>query len=141
MLNPLPMPPSTQAEICWCMCLQIHLQTSPPTHKKSYTKFQDPRKTVHRSCFPYFVSQNIDVPSILQISSYLRPFKSSSIDVIFPASSLQYTTKLQMGQTMIDTYCHYQLLSMPVLLVNLDQNIGLKKNQFIGDICCFPGQI
>ena len=29
----------------------------------------------------------------------------------------------------------------PVLLVNLDQNIGLETNQIIGDIGCFPGQI
>ena len=28
-----------------------------------------------------------------------------------------------------------------VLLVNLDQNIGLETNQIIGDIGCFPGQI
>ena len=28
-----------------------------------------------------------------------------------------------------------------VLLVNLDQNIGLEKNQIIGDIGCFPREI
>ena len=27
------------------MCLQSHLQTSPPTPKKAYAKFQNPRKT------------------------------------------------------------------------------------------------
>ena len=31
--------------------------------------------------------------------------------------------------------------TLTVLLVNLDQNIGLEKDQIIGDIGCFPGQI
>ena len=37
-------PPSMWAEIFWCTCLQSCLQTSTPTHKKSYTKFQNPRE-------------------------------------------------------------------------------------------------
>ena len=31
------------------------------------------------------------------------------------------------------------VLGLSVLLVNLDQNIGLETNQIIGDIGCFPG--
>ena len=34
-------PPSTWAEICWHMCLQSHLQASPPTSQKSYPKFRN----------------------------------------------------------------------------------------------------
>ena len=41
-------------------------------------------------------------------------------------------------QTVGDTLCED---SMAVLLVNLQQNIGLGKNQNIGDIGCFPVQI
>ena len=37
-------PPSTLAEIFRCTCLQSCLKLSTPTHKKSYTKFQNPRK-------------------------------------------------------------------------------------------------
>ena len=37
-------PPSMWAEFFWCTCLQSCLQTSTPTHKKSYTKFQNPRE-------------------------------------------------------------------------------------------------
>ena len=33
------------------------------------------------------------------------------------------------------------VVRVAVLLVNLDQNIGLGKNQIIGDISCFPAQI
>ena len=38
-------PPSTRAEIFRHMCLQSHLQTSPPTPHKSYPKFQNPITT------------------------------------------------------------------------------------------------
>ena len=38
-------PPSTQAEIFRHTCLQSHLQTSPPTPRKTYLKFRNPRTT------------------------------------------------------------------------------------------------
>ena len=38
-------PQSTRSEISCRMCPQSHLQTSPPTGKKSNTKFQNPRTT------------------------------------------------------------------------------------------------
>ena len=38
-LDPPLGPPLTWAEICWHTCLHSHLQTSPPTHQKSYPKF------------------------------------------------------------------------------------------------------
>ena len=38
-------PPSTLAEIFRRMCLQSHLQTSPPVPQKSYLKFQNPTTT------------------------------------------------------------------------------------------------
>jgi hypothetical protein len=34
-------PPSILAEIFWHKCLQSNLQTSPPTHQKSYPNFQN----------------------------------------------------------------------------------------------------
>ena len=37
--------PLTWVEICWCTCLQSHLQASPPTLQKSYPKFHNPRTT------------------------------------------------------------------------------------------------
>ena len=43
--RPSARPPSTWAEIFRCMCLQSHLQTSPPTPQKSYPKFRNPRTT------------------------------------------------------------------------------------------------
>ena len=36
-------PTSTCTEMFWPTCLQSSLQTSSPTHKYSYTKFQNPR--------------------------------------------------------------------------------------------------
>ena len=48
--------------------------------------------------------------------------------------------QLQLGiSTEIGKWFYVEQCS--VLLVNLDQNIGLEKNQIIGDIGCFPGQI
>ena len=44
-LDPPLGPPSTWAEISRHMCLQSHLQTSPPTPQKSYPKFRNPRTT------------------------------------------------------------------------------------------------
>ena len=44
-------PPSTWAKICQRICLQLKL--SPPAHKKSYTKFQSPRK-ISTPCSPNY---------------------------------------------------------------------------------------
>ena len=41
MRDPLLSPPSALVEIFWHACLQRTLQTSPPTPKKSYLKFQN----------------------------------------------------------------------------------------------------
>ena len=44
-------PPSTLGEIFRHTCLQSHIQTSPPTPQKSYTKFRNPRTTFEISPF------------------------------------------------------------------------------------------
>ena len=50
----------TRAEMFWLKCLQSHLQTSAPTPKKAYAKFQNPSKNkLIFFCYIYLFSNKL----------------------------------------------------------------------------------